>query len=297
MRKFILIASMLAVAGFVACSSDESDDGAAGAAGTGGATGGTGGATGGTGGGSSGEAGTGGGETGGTGGATGGTGGGETGGTGGGETGGTGGGSAGEAGSAGQAGGAGEAGSAGAAGTGGGGGQDCTTCGQTNCPDEVTACLGATGCLECLQGDDASCNADNEDEVNALGECLMTNCEDECMGGGGVDCDAPAVAASAGSCITIGGNNTCNPVTNEGCDTAAGEACDANQGGGYECYPAPNTQAMCEECSDTVGYCQGGMVCIGECGRFCCDDTDCSATGTCDKTIGLPGGVGVCLAK
>jgi hypothetical protein len=209
--------------------------------------------------------------------ATGGTGGSETGGTGGGETGGTGGGATG--------------------GTGGGTGQDCSTCGQAECPDEVAACLGATGCLQCLQGDDASCNAENEDEVTALGQCLMTKCADECSGGGGVDCDAPAVAATGGSCITIGGSNACNPVTNEGCDSSAGEACDANQGGGYECFPAPNTQALCEECSDAVGYCQGGMICIGECARVCCDDTDCSAAGTCDKSVGLPGGVGVCVAN
>ena len=241
MRKFILIASMLAVAGFVACSSDESDDGAAGAAGTGGATGGTGG------------------------GVTGGS--------------------------------AGEAGNAGAAGTGGGGGQDCSTCGQAECPDEVAACVGATGCLQCLQGDDTACSTDNEDEVAALGECLMTNCADECAGGGGLDCDAPAVAATGGSCITLGGNNACNPVTNEGCDATAGEACDANDSGGYGCFPAPNTQGLCEECNDTVGYCQGGMTCGGQCARVCCDDTDCSAAGTCDKTLGLPGGVGVCVAN
>jgi hypothetical protein len=284
MRKFILIASMLAVAGFVACSSDESDDGAAGTGG--GATGGTGGGeTGGTGGGETG--GTGGGETGGTGGgATGGTGGGETGGTGGGETGGTGGGETG-----GTGGGA-------TGGTGGGSGQDCSTCGQANCPDEVTACLGATGCLQCLQGDDASCNAENEDEVTALGQCLMTKCEEECGSGGAEpDCDAPAVAVTGGSCVTVSGAIACNPVTNEGCNAGAGEACDVNAEDGFECFPAPNTQGLCEECSDTVGYCQGGMTCGGVCVRYCCDDTDCSAAGTCDKTAGFPGGVGVCLAN
>ncbi len=159
--------------------------------------------------------------------------------------------------------------------------------------------MGATGCLECLQGDDTACNAENQDEVEALGQCLMTECADECGGGGAQpDCDAPATAATGGSCVTVAGAIACNPVTNDGCNGGAGEACDFNEAGdGYECYPDGNTQGICAECSDTAGWCQGGMTCGGVCVRYCCDDTDCSGSGMCDKSEDFPGGVGVCLAK
>jgi hypothetical protein len=130
------------------------------------------------------------------------------------------------------------------------------------------------------------------------GQCLMTNCADECAGGGAEpDCDAPAQPATGGSCVTVAGAIACNPVTNEGCNAAAGEACDVNDADGYECFPEGNSQGLCEECNDNVGYCQGGMTCGGVCVRYCCDDTDCSGAGTCDKTAGFPGGVGVCVAN
>lgn len=284
MRKVLLVASFLAVAALAACSSDDSDDGssgAAGAAGTGGtATGGTGGTgTGGTGGGA-GTAGTGGG------GGMAGTGGG-----------------AGMAGTGGGAGMAGSGGAAGMAGSGGGGGDECQTCGLTSCSAEATACLGVTGCMECLQGDDTACNADNLDEVDALGQCLVDNCAAECGLEAGLDCDAPATPATGGSCVTVSGTIECNPVTNDGCDSGAGEACDFNEAGdGYQCWDGPNPQTICAECSDTIGFCAGGLSCVeassaGDfaCAKYCCDDTDCGPNGYCDDTLGLPGDIGLCL--
>jgi hypothetical protein len=98
--------------------------------------------------------------------------------------------------------------------------------------------------------------------------------------------------------------SSCNPVTNAGCDTAAGEACDLDTGNIYNCFPAPNTGTLCTTCSYNSGpFCEGTTHCIdtnssgdnGQCARFCCNDGDCGG-GTCDMTT-LPGGAGVCVLK
>ena len=95
----------------------------------------------------------------------------------------------------------------------------------------------------------------------------------------------------ASSSSTGGGmvTNTCNPVTNAPCNTAAGEACDGGyQGGefqGFQCYPAPNDQKICEACNGGDGpWCSGSMTCGAgdKCARYCCSDADCG-TGTCTK--------------
>ncbi|MEZ4301708.1 MAG: hypothetical protein R3B70_42630, partial [Polyangiaceae bacterium] len=104
-----------------------------------------------------------------------------------------------------------------------------------------------------------------------------------------------AVSPSAGSCVVVGGANECNPVTNEGCDTAAGEACDVSADG-FVCYPDGNTQSLCDECGVTGSdYCLGGMTCVGKCAKFCCDDGDCG-TGTCTKGGFADPAVGFCEA-
>jgi hypothetical protein len=72
-----------------------------------------------------------------------------------------------------------------------------------------------------------------------------------------------------------------------------GEACDYGMNG-FECYPAPNDQMICEACGDADGYCAGGLTCAGQCAKFCCDDGDCSAGNTCDLEAG-GGTVGICV--
>ena len=110
-------------------------------------------------------------------------------------------------------------------------------------------------------------------------------------------CDAPEVSPSAGACVTVGGDVACNPVTNEGCDTQAGEACDVSATG-FGCYPAPNLEDLCQPCGgDGASYCKAGHTCFGTCFRFCCKSSDCG-TGVCYKDP-FPGSlitsVGVCI--
>jgi hypothetical protein len=108
-------------------------------------------------------------------------------------------------------------------------------------------------------------------------------------------CDAADMAPSGGSCVPIGGDIQCNPVTNEGCDSAAGEACDLTQSG-FTCYPAPNIENICGACGGQgESFCAAGLTCIGTCARFCCDDSDCG-TGFCFKDpFAEIASVGVCV--
>lgn len=177
---------------------------------------------------------------------------------------------------------------------------DCVTCLEANCCPELATCNGTAGCIACLTGDQVSCDANNQAAVEAVGTCAQNGCSVECSSGPTVEpvCDAPATASSAGSCVTVGGNIQCNPVTNDPC--GAGEACDLGSAGGYECYPPPNEQVLCADCGETAGWCEGAETCVmaaggRACARYCCDASDCGS-GTCDTTtLGLPGGVGVCV--
>jgi hypothetical protein len=193
----------------------------------------------------------------------------------------------------------------GTAGTGGGSTGDCKefwqagacgTCMESKCCAETAACKVDSACVACLQNQ--SCDPSTVPTANALAVCYQGSCGTECGGGGGsIDpaCDAPAVAPSNGSCIAA---TPCNPVTNAGCDTAAGEACDFGEGtNGFQCYPAPNDGALCGACNAQAGqYCQGTMVCGGtKCARFCCNDGDCG-TGKCDKTV-TEAEVGLCVVQ
>ena len=106
-------------------------------------------------------------------------------------------------------------------------------------------------------------------------------------------CTAPVDAATNGSCVTLDDASfTCNPVTNQGCDAGAGETCDFSNKGNFVCFPAPNDVALCGSCNNTSGpFCKPTLHCTTTdagfgCGRWCCDDTDCTG-GHCDlSTLG-----------
>lgn len=213
---------------------------------------------------------TGGGGTGGTTstGATGGTGGTSTGGK---TTGGTGGATGGTGGA-----------TTGTAGTGGAGDcsmffmnpNACGTCTQDKCCTELLDCQKDAECNDCLtnpNADPATCNANAQ--IKAIGTCQTDSCMTECT---------PA---------------QCNPITNDMCDSAAGEACDLSQNG-YGCFPAPNDVKICGTCDNMKGpFCEAGNHCIGtQCAHYCCDDGDCG-TGTCNKDILKDPMVGVCVDK
>jgi mono/diheme cytochrome c family protein len=101
------------------------------------------------------------------------------------------------------------------------------------------------------------------------------------------ECTAPTTSPSGGECVAHG-RFECNPVTNEPCNTRAGEACDVYGFDGFKCYPAPNDRPICQACDETNGpWCLGGSTCLGVdgCAKYCCDDGDCGG-GTCQKTMG-----------
>jgi hypothetical protein len=78
--------------------------------------------------------------------------------------------------------------------------------------------------------------------------------------------------------------HTCNPLTQEPCDVAGGEACDISFAG-FVCYPqGSNIHTQCESCGQNGEYCQAGLACYGQCAKYCCDDADC-APGFCKKGI------------
>lgn len=105
----------------------------------------------------------------------------------------------------------------------------------------------------------------------------------------------PFEPASDGSCVTVGsGGYACNPVTNEGCDEAAGEACDRVNNAEYACITGAHDQDLCAACTETG--CKPGSTCLGEdvgCARYCCTDEECMP-GFCD-VFGLVAGPGVCV--
>jgi hypothetical protein len=97
--------------------------------------------------------------------------------------------------------------------------------------------------------------------------------------------DRPAVYALPAKCGPAGRKFQCNPVTNEGCDSAKDEACDDDEHDGFGCYPGPNAVMEGGECNDEEGpSCHGGFGCDtpeshpdGICRRYCCADGDCGA--------------------
>ena len=95
----------------------------------------------------------------------------------------------------------------------------------------------------------------------------------------------------------------CNPLTNEGCDSTAGEACEYGIEQLFVCYPAPNDAEEGAACDWANGpFCKATLTCdspsdvdtVGVCRRHCCDNTDCKATETCEATDAEYGAIGIC---
>jgi hypothetical protein len=155
---------------------------------------------------------------------------------------------------------------------------ECQTCAEDMCCQELTDCQADAECNDCFtnpNADPAVCDANAL--LMAIGSCGGSLCADQCK------------AAS-----------TCNPISNEGCDSAAGQACDLASSGGYQCFDPPNDVALCGTCSNMNGpFCAAGTHCLedaagGTCAHYCCDDGDCG-TGTCNKDIIMDPNVGVCI--
>jgi hypothetical protein len=163
--------------------------------------------------------------------------------------------------------------------------QTCEPCIEMNCCNEATACYGDANCNACAMGmasSLAACAPGMSSTWDALVACATNKCPKECN---------PV--------------STCNPVTNQPCNTAMGEACDLtgsmNSLNVYVCFPPPNATDLCGACNNAGGpYCMGTQHCLensmgmnGQCARYCCNDGDCGG-GKCDTST-LPGGAGVCV--
>lgn len=119
-------------------------------------------------------------------------------------------------------------------------------------------------------------------------------------------CTVPGTSPSGGSCVPIDDAGVfCNPITNGGCDSDAGEACDIDPNGDLGCFPPPppNTAALCAACDDNTIACAPGSTCLpatnapdagSECAHFCCTDADCG-NGHCDKTTFNSDPLGFCV--
>lgn len=181
----------------------------------------------------------------------------------------------------------------------------CQTCLEAGCCAELAACAASSSCAACVTGGSAKDCTDAKALASALEDCNTTKCKKACTPPPPpIDCTAPldlGKVPSGGKCIAIDKKKVaCNPVTQEGCDAANGEACDVQTSGGalgFQCYKGTNTAKLCGDCDGVNGpFCAPGTSCDGGgCARFCCDDTDCSPGATCTKTAFQPDyAIGVC---
>jgi hypothetical protein len=115
--------------------------------------------------------------------------------------------------------------------------------------------------------------------------------------------DAGATLELPASCAPSDMRFVCNPMTNEGCDDSAGEACDYGLDDYFTCYPAPNDVAEGGACDWEQGpYCEPLLTCdfsdpetpTGVCRRHCCADTDCKSPQKCEVFNPEFGTLGVC---
>lgn len=129
-------------------------------------------------------------------------------------------------------------------------------------------------------------------------------------GSGATEQDAALEAPDTGAnldlptgCAPEGTGYVCNPVTNAGCDSAAGEACEYGIEEYFTCYPAPNDVAEGGACDWEAGpWCEATLTCdpispdstAGVCRRHCCSDTDCESPETCTPNDPEFGTLGVC---
>jgi hypothetical protein len=157
-------------------------------------------------------------------------------------------------------------------------------------------------------------NASDASVIACAKGCCLMECYPPNTSDFNFECAPPASSPSNGACVSVGGPVQCNPITNQGCDTAAGEACDRqNTPGttdqiGFKCYPNGNPPVnihdVCQSCNDGLGYCKPGLSCFAQCGKYCCSDSDCSP-GKCTKidptTNGtlfpVTPGVGLCVSQ
>ncbi len=134
--------------------------------------------------------------------------------------------------------------------------------------------------------------------IESVGGDLDGGVIDGGFNGGGWDAsDEPDGSLLDGnpSCVPL--NSACHPLTNEGCDTAAGEACrfDATAGT-VACFAGPNAVEPGKTCDQTSRFCMPGFFCGASirCEKVCCSDADCPDGVPCAPLISLLGDIGTC---
>jgi hypothetical protein len=112
----------------------------------------------------------------------------------------------------------------------------------------------------------------------------------------------PAARTPPSICGRTDPRYRCDPVTNQGCDGVAGEACDDDEHEGFGCYPPPNDVGEAGSCDDDDGpSCRGGLGCDtgddddseGVCRRYCCANADCAGK-RCATIDPKQGALGFC---
>lgn len=95
------------------------------------------------------------------------------------------------------------------------------------------------------------------------------------------------------ACLPV--TSPCHPITNEGCDTSAEEACQRGSNGQFACHPAPNDAQPGDLCDQTDRFCVQGFHCADSlrCERYCCSDADCPSGGPCEP-LSPSGTLGTC---
>jgi MYXO-CTERM domain-containing protein len=97
------------------------------------------------------------------------------------------------------------------------------------------------------------------------------------------------------SCVPL--NSACHPMTNEGCNTSAGEACRLDPlAGSVACSPGPNEAEPGKLCDQSTRFCRPGYFCGASirCEKLCCSDSDCPVGIPCAPLISLLGDIGTC---
>lgn len=134
--------------------------------------------------------------------------------------------------------------------------------------------------------------------ISSVGGELDGGVTDGGFSGGGWDAgeinDANVLDGNP-SCVPL--NSECHPVTNEGCNTSAGEACRFDpMAGAVGCFPGPNEALPGKSCDQTSRFCRPGYFCGASirCEKLCCSDSDCPAGISCTPLISLLGDIGTC---
>lgn len=112
----------------------------------------------------------------------------------------------------------------------------CADCAEDQCCAELSACVGDSGCLACLQGDESKCSGS---KYNALGSCLSGSCKSACDSGSGgsggsggsSSSDLPEKCSQGAAVLCYCGN-----VATEQCLQGAYQECLSGSLDGFKVY-------------------------------------------------------------